>query len=137
MDDAKKEIAKVSRTNYPADDVAAFKKIFDAICETYQLTNPVDQIIANRATTQLLMLQHSQGALKKYGLYYVDKGADGQERLTMNQLSYFVKQVESEFRSNIRLLRQGVPKEQAEGPKDFFDLIKDGKTKQKKTKKKS
>jgi len=120
------EIMKVSRDTYPADDPKAYEEIVNQIIDTYDLTNPVDQMIANRAATQLMMLQHCQKVLAKYGLFYKRKGEDGVVRLEMNQLSYFMKQLESEFRANIRMLRGKEIKSGDTGPGNFSEWIEGG-----------
>jgi len=107
MEDAlKKALSKPSSNCYPADDPKTFEKIFNGIVDTYELKNPVDQMIANRAATQLMMLQFCQDKLREYGLFYEIGGESGKKELKINQLAYYMKQVESEFRSNIRMLRQ-------------------------------
>ena len=103
--EVKKVLSKVARTNFPADNPEDYKTIFNGICNTYDLQNPVDQMIANRATTQLLMLQYIQSQLKKFGLFFERKDSEGQKTIVMNPLSYYLKQLESEFRANIRMLR--------------------------------
>jgi len=133
QEESKKEIMKLSRDEYPAqtkESRKAYEKIVNQIIETYNLTNPVDQMIANRAATQLMLLQHCQSMLDKYGLFYVRKTNQG-DRIEMNQLSYFMKQLESEFRSNIRMLK-GKEVPAAKGPDNFSDWLevkKDGKAK--------
>jgi len=105
QEESKNEISKVARPGYPAENPQAHEKIVQQIIDTYELDNPVDQMLANRAATQLMMLQYCQEQLKKYGLFYENIDKKGKVRLEMNQLSYFIKQLESEFRANIRMLK--------------------------------
>ena len=118
--DLSKELSIPCSQNYPTDDPKTFKKIFESICKTYELDNPVDQMIANRATTQLMMLQYCQGKLKEYGLFY-ECERDGNLMLKVNELAYYMKQVEAEFRANIRMLKQNGPVEHKE---NFTDWLK-------------
>jgi len=122
----KKALSKPSSKNYPRDDPKTFKAIFDGICQTYELNNPVDQMIANRAATQLMTLQFCQDKLKEYGIFFEVGGDEGKRELKMNQLAYYMKQVESEFRANIRMLRQkpgGLP--DTDSPKDFSQWLEE------------
>jgi len=120
-EEVKAAIGKISG-NYPAAEEKTFKTIFQAICETYDLENPVDQMIANRATSQLMTLQYCQKMLKTYGLFteHIDKA--GQIELKMNPLAYFIKQVESEFRANIRMLR-GYGRKDDVKPESFLQFL--------------
>lgn len=130
--DVTKAIGMPSSDKYPAEDKETFDKIFTAICDTYQLDNPVDQMIANRAATHLMTLQFLQSKLRKYGLFYeIENLETGTVMVKMNEMSYYMKTVESEFRSCIRMLRQIAPIEDSKGgPKDFSDWLNtDGKEK--------
>jgi|GEM_PF-5257303 len=105
-----------------------FEKVFNAIVETYDLKNPVDQMIANRAATNMLKLQYCEKLISKYGLFYTSTDEEGNEKITMNQLAYYQKQLEAEFRANIRMLRQINPTTE-EKPENFLDFVHGGKKK--------
>lgn len=117
---------------YPAEDTETFKKLFDALCSHFKLENPVDQMLANRAATQLMLLQFCQKQLQKHGMFSLHVGRDKKENLLINPLCYVLKQIEGEFRAYIRMLRQQSPKGNDDGVEDFSDWIQTTTEKKKK-----
>lgn len=117
------EVISSLRSNYPCSkqDEESFNALFKAIVEDYGLVTPVEQLIANRAATQFLNLQYCQEMLKKYGLFYVNN-VDGKEMLKVNELAYFIKQLESEFRANLRMIQKKKPLDSRVNPIDNFLL---------------
>ena len=123
-----KDVLSKSEKCYPNDDPETFTKIFLAICDTYNLKNPVDQIIANRAAHQIMMIQYLEAVLQKYGLFYEIENKSGRIILEMNQVASYKSKLESDFRANIRMLKgyQRNPDVEDETPKNFLEFLGSG-----------
>lgn len=108
-----------------APKTSAEEKLFHLICQTYDLTDPIDQILANRAAGQLMRLQEFDQWIKDKGggsIFY----SQGDGIINVHPAGYFMKQLEGEFRANIKLLRDKTKlNKMKEAPQDFSKWLQD------------
>jgi len=102
----------------PANDKATFRKIFNMICDDYHVIKPTEQLAANRMAAVVMHIKNCEELIAQHGMVIEDQNGE----VKINPLSYFLNQLNSEFRSYVRLLR---PKnlEVVVGPKNFLDVL--------------
>jgi len=117
----------------PARDKKTFETCLQAIIDTWQLKRPVDIMVANRMVCAWMKLRYIEKKIDEYGLFFEDKNDQGKvNNIRMNQLAYFLKQVEGDFRSYYRILQgknQVISEEQPKDISSWLLEIKNGKSK--------
>jgi hypothetical protein len=100
--DLKKAVGKI-----PAEDKKEFAKIIGAVIAQWGLTRPVDVMSANRMVSTWMKMRYIEECLLKYGMFFEQNDQDGKlVSIKVNELSYYLKQLEADFRSYYRLLAQ-------------------------------
>mgnify|MGYP003147658167 CR=1 FL=1 len=106
----------------PAENEKEFKNIVNAVIKQWGLTRPVDVMTANRMVSTWMKMRYVESCLKKYGLFFEDYDKEGKvNRLRVNELAYYLKQLENDFRSYYRLLN--VKRDNSDKPETFLEMI--------------
>jgi|TARA_Y100000310_G_scaffold140352_2_gene139798 hypothetical protein len=114
----KKAVGKI-----PADNKKEFLKIIEAVINQWGLTRPVDIMSANRMVSTWMKMRYIEECLLKYGMFFEENDQDGKlVRIKVNELSYYLKQLESDFRAYYRLLSQN-NKTEGNEKESFLDWI--------------
>jgi len=110
----------------PAENTKEFKKIINAVIKQWGLSQPVEIMSANRLVSTWMKMRYVESCIKKYGLFFEDTDDCGKiNRIRMNELAYYLKQLEADFRSYCRLLN--VKRESSsDNPMTFLEML-DGK----------
>ena len=105
------------------DNPKEFAKIIEAVIAQWQLSEPVDIMIANRMVATWMKMRFAESCLEKFGPFFEERDELGTlTRIKVNEIAYYLKQLEADFRSYYRLLQTKAPKGTSE-KMDFFDLI--------------
>lgn len=107
----------------PAADKKEFKQLLNCVIKQWSLTRPVDLMTANRMVTVWMRMRYVEDCIHRYGMFFEDKDDKGTTtNIRMNQLSFFLKQLEADFRSYYRLLSQNnqIPEGTKESFADWF-----------------
>ena len=117
-------LTKVSG-NVPSKSPELFKEIVEGIIEQWDIKAPVDIMSANRMVSAWMKMRYCEDCINKYGLFFEEKDSSGTiNRIRMNELAYYLKQLDSEFRAYYRLLNSRYSLENKDdGPKDFFAYL--------------
>jgi len=129
-----KELEKANG-NLPANDEKVYADIVGGVIKQWDLIKPVDIMIANRMVSTWMKLRHIEGRLEHYGIYWEQTDDDDKViGIKINEMAYYLKQLESEFRSYYRLLQGG--KKDDVPQQDFLSMMEgvDVKTRSKKSK---
>jgi len=126
MSDPLKEVAKAPEGKLAAEDTEEFAKIVGAIIKQWELKEPVDLMLANRMVSTWMKMRFVEGKLNHYGIYFEQTSPiDGSlQSLKVNELAYYLKQLEADFRAYYRVLSQKaniVPSSEETG---FMEIIK-------------
>ena len=81
-------------------------KIATQIVKHFNLDNPVDQVAANRMANIILKMKTCEKAINKYGLIFEMMNGRGEKLPKVNEVAYYIKQLEGEFRSYLRMFKQ-------------------------------
>jgi len=120
----------------PAGDQKEFGKIIGAVIDQWNLTQPVDIMMANRMVSTWMKMRYAENSLNKHGIYFEEKDQTGEiKRIKVNEMAYYLKQLEADFRSYYRLLQSKSP--QGVETKSFLDFIEGGDNETKNKKKKN
>lgn len=129
-----KELEK-AEGRIPADDPEKFSRIVGAVIQQWDLKKPVDIMTANRMVSSWMKMRYIETMIKKYGLFFERKDEMGRiHGLKVNELAYYLKQLEGDFRSYYRLLNTKNVNIDDGKPTDFMSWI-DVSNKKKKKKK--
>jgi hypothetical protein len=105
------------------DDPEQFKKIIEAVIHQWSLSEPVDIMIANRMVATWMKMRFAESCLEKFGPFFEERDELGTlTRIKVNEIAYYLKQLEADFRAYYRLLQTKAPKDKTE-KMNFFDLI--------------
>jgi len=108
----------------PAENEKEFARIVEAVIDHWKLSKPVDIMMANRMVSSWMKMRYAEQCLKKFGLHFEDYGDDGKiKRIRVNEFAYYLKQLESEFRSYYRLLNTKDRQKDEKTPSNFMDLL--------------
>ena len=106
----------------PAENEKEFKKIVNAMIKQWNLTRPVDIMTANRMVSTWMKMRYVESCLKKYGVFFEDYDTEGKlNRLRVNELAYYLKQLDADFRSYYRLLN--VKRDNKVTPETFLEML--------------
>ena len=93
-----------------ADDDKTFPIILAGVIEHFDIKKPCDIMTANRMVANWMKLKYVEGELVKGGLYFKEYDRDGGlKRIKVNELAYYLKQLDSEFRAFYRVLSTNSP----------------------------
>ena len=123
----------------PAADEKAFSKYIGAVIDQWNITRPVDVMIANRMVSTWMKMRYTEDCIDKYGMFFEDRDESGLvNRVRMNELAYYLKQLEADFRSYYRVLQTSCKMTEGGKAENFMDWLEvdDGKTKVEKNKSK-
>jgi len=118
----------------PVADTETYNKCVSAVINHWSLSKPVDIMVANRMVSTWMKLRYIEGRLNHYGVVFERFDEDGKiVDVKVNEMAYYLKQLESEFRSYYRLLQGG--KKEDKPPQDFLSMLEDagGKNRPKKS----
>jgi len=118
------KILKKASGRLPSDDKKVYQSVVDAVVETFGIKKPIDIMNVNRLVATWMKMRYIEGRLEHYGLFFEqldDKGLV--KNVKINEMAYYLKQLEAEFRSYQRLLQQGQPKQDT--PQDFSKWLED------------
>ena len=121
----------------PAKDEKLFGRYVEAIITQWGITRPVDVMIANRMVSSWMKMRYAEDCIDKYGMFFEDKDDNGNVcRIRMNELAYYLKQLEADFRSYYRVLQASCKMKDNDKPESFLNWLEvgDGKTKVEKSK---
>lgn len=105
------------------DDPKEFGNIIQAVIEQWSLSEPVDIMIANRMVGTWMKMRFAETCLEKYGPFFEEYDDLGKvNRVKVNEIAYYLKQLESDFRAYYRLLQTKAPKGKSPDM-NFFDLL--------------
>jgi hypothetical protein len=105
------------------DNPKQFNKIIEAVIHQWQLSEPVDIMIANRMVATWMKMRFAESCLEKFGPFFEERDEMGTlTRIKVNEIAYYLKQLEADFRAYYRLLQTKAPKGKSEST-NFFDLI--------------
>jgi len=111
----------------PADNKKEFVKIVNAVINQWELEKPVDVMMANRMVASWMKLRYLERKLTELGLFFVDRtDKEDPAKITnvrMNQLAYFCKHLEADFRAYYRVLSTNAPVINSSGPSNFMELL--------------
>ena len=120
----------------PADDTEQFSRIVGAIIQQWDLKKPVDIMTANRMVSSWMKMRYIETMIKKYGLFFERKNELGEVvSIKVNELAYYLKQLEGDFRSYYRLLNTKNVTVDDGKPTDFMSWIQVENPKRRKKKK--
>lgn len=121
---AVKNSLKKATGKVPAKSKTEFSKILDMVIEQWELTEPVDIMMANRMVSTWMKMRHVEDCIKNYGVFFEIKDKAGDLKgIKVNELAYLLKQMEADFRSYYRLLNTKKPA--SKGEITIIDLLKD------------
>ena len=106
----------------PIIKLTSVEKIATAIIANFDLDNPVDQVAANRMANIIIKMKECERAITKYGLIFEMQNTRGEKLPKVNEVAYYIKQLEAEFRSYLRLFKQKYY-EKNKGVKDDVDIF--------------
>ena len=116
----------------PAEDPELFAKIVGAVIKQWDIREPVDVMAANRMVSCWMKMRYCEDVIKRYGMFFETEDQKGKlVGLKVNEMAYYLKQLEADFRSYYRLLNSTSPDEDKELP-NFLDLISEKPKKKKK-----
>ena len=122
--EVKKEVEK-AKGNLPAKDDDVFKEILDEVISQWNLDKPVDVMVANRMVARWMQVKYVQCKLNQYGLVFETKEGGKVIGLKVNELAYYLKQLESEFRSYYRMLQGKAPAGSGNPTETFATWLED------------
>lgn len=124
-----------SKGNIPSADEKLFKQYVEAVINQWDLHKPVDIMVAHRMVSTWMKMRFIESSMESTGMFFEDRDDAGKvTRVRMNELAYYLKQLEGDFRSYYRVL-QGYGKKDVAVVQDFSTWLEtDGKTKSKKSK---
>lgn len=105
------------------DEDKEYKKAFEIVVQTMNITNPVKLIFVGRMIKIWQRLKYIEERINAQGLYFqkVENGAV--TGITVNQLAFLQKQLEGELRNYYRLLNQKWNQEKEEKADDFIKQL--------------
>jgi len=116
-------LTNVGSAGLPSEKPREFGKILNAVIDQFGVLDPVDIMTANRMVSTWMKMRYVEEQLKKYGLFFENVSASGKlNGIKMNEMVYYLKQLDADFRAYFRLLSAGKPK-QDQNPKSFMEWI--------------
>jgi len=112
----------------PGENQKEFRTILNAVIKQWDLRSPVDLMIANRMVSTWMKMRNVEESIKKYGIFFEDQDDKGTtKRVRANELVYYLKQLEADFRAYYRLLANANKNKGDEEPDDLLEWLGDGK----------
>ncbi len=108
----------------PAKDKKTFSEVMNAVINQWGITTPSDIMVANRMVSTWMKMRYVESCIEKYGLFFEDAKEGKVNRIRVNELAYYLKQLEADFRSYCRML--GNKKDTKTAPTTFLEML-DGK----------
>lgn len=103
----------------PTKDTRTFNRILKIVVENWELTKPVDLMMANRMVATWMRLKYVESKLEEIGLTQeTDKGI-----LIMNPLAGYSRTLENDLMRFYRLFQARAPKEESTGPANFAEWL--------------
>jgi hypothetical protein len=118
-----KNSLKEAEGKIPAEDSKKHLEIVNAVIKQWNLTRPVDVMSANRMVSTWMKMRYVESSLKKYGLFFEDVRDGAVTRIRVNELAYYLKQLEADFRSYYRLLNSANKMDDTDKPMGFLEMI--------------
>ena len=112
----------------PSQDVKNFDKILQLVIDNWDLTKPVDLMMASRMVSCFMKLRYAEGKAEELGLLLEVPGGSAK----LNPLLSYSRDLQNDLMRFYRLFQSKNP-EIADGPANFSEWIDDNtkKTKQK------
>ena len=103
----------------PTKDTRTFNKILGLVIDNWELTKPVDIMLANRMVATFMKLKHIDTWLDQKGEFYEDEKG----KIILNPMTAYSRNLQNDLMRFYRLFQARVPKSAEEGPTDFASWI--------------
>jgi len=133
-------IAKPGALKKPSasEDPVEHRDVLNKILKEMAIKNPVKIAMAGRMVTVWQRINYIDECIKEQGLHFRKFNEDGELiGVNVNQLAFYQKQLEAEFRSYYRILNQKWNQKKEESADSFLSLLENAKKVKKPKKKKS
>ena len=107
----------------PSKDEKTYTDIVGRLIDTWGITKAPEVMLVNRMVSTWMKMRRVEVLMGQYDLFFEQRDKSGVlTGVNMNQLAYYLKSLESDFRAYYRLLAQ---KKGGDVPKDFHDFLND------------
>ena len=107
-----------------SEDVKTFSEIVSALVDSWNITKPPDLMIANRMVSTWMKMRRVEDLMSKYDLFFEQTDSHGNlVGININQLAYYLKSLESDFRSYYKVLQSNCGKATDDAVQDFHDFL--------------
>ena len=103
-------------------DEKTYKEIVTALVKDWKITKTPELMMVNRMVSTWMKMQRVEELMKEYDLFFEKRDEHGTlVGINMNQLAFYLKSLESDFRNYYKALTSGKSVKTEE--KDFHDFI--------------
>ena len=102
----------------PTQDIKTFNKVLRLVVKNWNLTKPVDIMLANRMVSTFMKLKYIEDCVEEQGSF--SKGKDNNIR--MNPMVYYARDLQNDLMRFYRLF-QGKGTKTETGPTDFSSWL--------------
>ena len=106
----------------PSEDQKTYKEIVNALVADWKIKKTPELMMVNRMVSTWMKMKRVEELMKDYDLFFEKRDETGKlVGVNMNQLAFYLKSLESDFRNYYKALTAG--KSVTTEEKDFHDFI--------------
>jgi len=113
-----------ANSKLPSEDKTTFTKISLALMDSWGLKRPQEIMLVNRMVATWMKMKKCEDLMAKYDLYFEKRDDKGNLiGITMNQLAFYLKSLEADFRNYYKTIQTNIPSQSQQGITDFKQFL--------------